>query len=55
VVSGFSVWRGLNEQAATERLHKTVFYYEDNEFLKKYTGDISILPNGVVAPTCNAL
>jgi hypothetical protein len=34
----------------TEWLHKKVFYYENNEYLMKYRGTMSILPKGAVAP-----
>jgi hypothetical protein len=34
----------------TERMHRTIFYYENNEYLMKYAGTISIFPNGAVAP-----
>jgi DNA polymerase IIIc chi subunit len=39
----------LNYQMVTERLHRTVFYYKNNEYLIKYTGTISILLKGMVA------
>jgi hypothetical protein len=35
----------FNYQTATQRLHKTVFYYENNEYLIK-----CILPEGAAAP-----
>jgi hypothetical protein len=34
---------------ATEGLHRTVFCVENNEYLMKYTGTLSILPKGAVA------
>jgi hypothetical protein len=32
-----------------QRFHRTVFYYENNEYLMKYTGTVSIVPKGAVA------
>jgi hypothetical protein len=31
-------------------LHRTVFYYENNEYLVKYTSSISVLPKDAAAP-----
>jgi hypothetical protein len=35
---------------ADDRKVRIVFYYENNEYMMKHTGTISILPKGAVAP-----